>query len=426
MPFVWVQELVRGLHPVLVYLAGIPLLVFLAVTALTSLFVVGYLYKGFQVWWQLRSAIYHIDRLRRSGFSTRPVEVARVFRWAPLSHVWHDYAGTLHEIAKTPGSLASTVEIRATAPAETFFNREVLVDGRLFDDFTRHLPGVLTGLGIIGTFAGLLDGLANFDPSTTVTAVAGLKPLIAGVQHAFIVSALAIGCAMFVIFVSKFVLAYLYGLVERLAHCIDSLYSSGAGEEYLARLVKVSEMHEVVGTRLKDALVEDLGRLMKNLAEKQISTQFEANKALGRHLGASISGSLAEPVERLTEAMVQHCRVNSEMLAGLTQAMPPALLSKIEETCASQLSAIMAHSERSRVASESILQSLTELASEIAATSNTATEQVSGKFAEAMGSVSAVQALPSVADQGSMPVVPGVMETIQGPGGISEAARKAR
>ena len=107
---------------------------------------------------------------------------------------------------------AVLTEVRATIPAESMFTREVLVDSRLFDDFTRHLPGVLTGLGIIGTFAGLLDGLQRFKPTPIESAVNGLGPLLLGVQHAFVASGFAIACAMLVVFISRFTLAYLYRL----------------------------------------------------------------------------------------------------------------------------------------------------------------------------------------------------------------------
>jgi hypothetical protein len=151
-----------------------------------------------------------------------------------------------------------------------FFTRDVLVDSRLFDDFTRHLPGVLTGLGIIGTFAGLLEGLSKFDATSTATAVAGLKPLLDGVAHAFIASAIAIGCAMVVTFASRFCLALFYRLVEQLCHVVDSLYATGAGEEYLSRLVHASEKSEAHAAQLKQALVEDLTQLMTNLVDRQI------------------------------------------------------------------------------------------------------------------------------------------------------------
>ncbi|KVL17931.1 hypothetical protein WS95_18650 [Burkholderia sp. MSMB1826] len=54
---------------------------------------------------------------------------------------------------------------RSTALAETFFTDQAIVDSRLKTDFFKHLPGVLTGLGIIGTFLGLIKGLVHFDVS---------------------------------------------------------------------------------------------------------------------------------------------------------------------------------------------------------------------------------------------------------------------
>jgi hypothetical protein len=160
-----------------------------------------------------------------------------------LKHLWEEYDDTLHELRKATSGANALVEVRATVPAETMFTREVLVDSPLFDDFIRHLPGVLTGLGIIGTFAGLLTGLQDFKPFPIEEAVKGLDPLLKGVQHAFVASGVAISCAMGVVFISRLTLAYLYGLVEKLTHGIDSLYSTGAGEEYLARLVKSSEQN---------------------------------------------------------------------------------------------------------------------------------------------------------------------------------------
>ena len=43
-------------------------------------------------------------------------------------------------------------------PAEMYFNGQSVVDGRLRAEFFKHLPGLLTGIGIIGTFTGLIGG----------------------------------------------------------------------------------------------------------------------------------------------------------------------------------------------------------------------------------------------------------------------------
>ena len=81
-----------------------------------------------------------------------------------LKHLWQEYQDTIHEqkaIDPKTGVL-EVVAYRSTLPAETFFNTQALVDSRLRTEFVKHLPGIFTGLGIIGTFLGLLKGLEAF------------------------------------------------------------------------------------------------------------------------------------------------------------------------------------------------------------------------------------------------------------------------
>lgn len=92
--------------------------------------------------------------------------------------------------------LESAVAYRATAPAESFFNSQFVVDSRLRTEFFKHLPGIFTGIGIIGTFTGLIVGLQGFQVSQDPAKVsASLETLLAGVLEAFVVSALAIALA---------------------------------------------------------------------------------------------------------------------------------------------------------------------------------------------------------------------------------------
>lgn len=223
-------------------IASVPQIVLGVVLVLMVMFLIGYAYKGIQVLRQLQNAVRNVKMLG-SRSSPWPEDISKFFEGEPLRHLWDVYAGTLHEVREASSGTSVLTNMHATVPADSIFTREVLVDSRLFDDFTRHLPGVLTGLGIIGTFAGLLAGLEKFDPSSTKNAVQGLGPLMTGVQHAFVASGTAIFCAMLVVFISRFTLAYLYGLVEQLTHSIDRLYKTGAGENYLKRLVTASEQN---------------------------------------------------------------------------------------------------------------------------------------------------------------------------------------
>lgn len=375
-----------AIHPSLQALHGLPLYVFLLVAVLTFVFLVGYAIKGTQVWWQIRFVLKEVRGFRKSGVAPDPKDVGRAFRWEPLKHLWEEYADTLHELRKAASGATVQTEFRATVPAESMFTREVLVDGRLFDEFTRHLPGVLTGLGIIGTFAGLLEGLENFkvDPEKIQNTVNGLGPLLVGVQHAFLASGAAIACAMLVVFISRLALAYLYRLVEHLTHAVDSLYATGAGEEYLARLVKSSEQNAASTAQLKDALVEDLHKMMTNLVDRQIAAQEASSLALGKHIGESISTAIAEPMKRVGEAMEVTSRGNGEQVNSMLETLLTGFMAKLEDTFGGQMRGINEQMQRSMDSMAAVQSSLQGLLGDIQRTNEQAASQMSGTLEDAM------------------------------------------
>lgn len=372
------------IHPSLTNLHGVALYVFLLVVLLTAIFFVGYVIQGGRVWWQIWSTLRWVRTMGRDPGPPNPDVVGRTFRREPLKHLWDEYADTLHELRKAGSGSTVLTEVRATVPAESMFTREVLVDSRLFDDFTRHLPGVLTGLGIIGTFAGLLDGLQKFKPTPIEAAVNGLGPLLLGVQHAFIASGTAIACAMLVVFTSRLVLAYLYRLVEHLTHAIDSLYSTGAGEEYLARLVKSSEQNAASTAQLKDALVEDLHKMMANLVDRQIAAQEASIQALGKHIGETVSTAIAEPMKRVGEAMEVTARGNGEQVNNMLETLLTGFMAKLEDTFGGQMRGINEQMLRSMDSMAAVQASLQELLADIKRTNEQAATQMGVTLDDAM------------------------------------------
>ena len=382
-----------SIHPVLGNLYGWPLYIFLTVAGLTALFLVGYLFQGTRVGLQLWSAVSRIQKLKATGKPVKPAQVGAILNREPFRHLWEEYEDTLHEVRGASNGTVTLSEVRATVPAEMFFTRDVLVDSRLFDDFTRHLPGVLTGLGIIGTFAGLLEGLAQFDASSTATAVAGLKPLLDGVAHAFIASALAIGCAMLVTFASRFFLAIFYRFAEKLTHAIDSLYETGAGEEYLSRLVLSSENNEAHSAQLKQALVEDLTKLMTNLVDRQIQAQSESSRSLGIQIGEAITGTLAEPLKQMTNAMESSSKGNTQAVTGMLESVLTGFMAKLEDTFGGQMKGIHEQMDRSMGAMTTVQHALQKLVEDISRSNEQAASHMSGTLEDAMKQSAANQQL---------------------------------
>jgi hypothetical protein len=244
-------------------LSGIPLGMLGIAVSLFAVFAAVFAAQTPRVLGQLSGAARQLRALRTSG-SVDPGEVAEIFRSEPLKHLWNEYKETVHKMEVAWGPQGSPVQYRATVPAQTYFTREALVESRFLEDFMRHLPGVLRGLGLIGMFAGLLDGLGSFD-ATSTTAAAGLKPLVAGAGHGFLCLAAAFSLSMLVVLLSRAVLTVGYRGVGKLNQAIDALYGTGAPAEYLARLVRASEGSGAQAGESRRALVEDLKPIMERV-----------------------------------------------------------------------------------------------------------------------------------------------------------------
>jgi len=287
-------------------------------------FCIFFLLPGVIHWFRLRNIFLTIDSFEAKTATSNFKKIFAGDR--QLSHLWNEYEDTLHEQREEHDGQMRVNAVRSTVAAESFFNEQFVVDSRLRTEFFKHLPGIFTGLGIIGTFTGLIEGLRRFQVSENAATVrASLESLMHAVGEAFLISATAIALAMLVTSLEKLLLASLYRKTEAIAHGIDARFESGAGEEYLSRLVNASEASASQSKILKDALVKDLGDILRELAASQLSTgqQFHAqltqrieestnrqvaaareeNQALGNVIADSIEKSLKVPLDKIASSV---------------------------------------------------------------------------------------------------------------------------
>lgn len=248
--------------------------------------------------------VVELDDIARESMST-----------SMLSHLWGEYAATLHAERKVDDAGQSRiVRWRATSMAASFFTEQAIVGTPLKTEFYKHLPGILTGLGIIGTFLGLILGLRNFDVSNPSQAQSQLQSLFDSVGHAFYVSAGAISLAMLFTWIEKSIVTARYRQVEELRQLVDGMFDAGAGEEYLERLVKSSETQATQASQIKDALVADMREILTTLTTRQVETQtrlfneqMEAQTRqtgqISQEIGKAIADNLGGPMQEIAAAV---------------------------------------------------------------------------------------------------------------------------
>lgn len=242
-------------------------------------FIILFLVPGVVHWFRLRRILTNALLFKKG---TQPAEFRKLFSSdRRLAHLWNEYQGSLHEQREEHDGQMRVVAVRSSIPSEAYFSIQYVVDSRLRTEFFKHLPGIFTGLGIIGTFTGLIEGLRQFKVSDNPLIVRkSLESLMHSVGEAFLISAAAIAAAMLVTFVEKLILAALYQKTEEIAQAIDAQFEAGAGEEYLLRLVKSSEDSASQSKILKDSLVNELGAILRELTLSQQATSEKLNQQL--------------------------------------------------------------------------------------------------------------------------------------------------
>ncbi|MCL2022221.1 MAG: hypothetical protein FWG81_09115 [Betaproteobacteria bacterium] len=286
-------------------------IVFIIIVIMALAFLLRFVLPALALWFDLQRASRSLMRLLPSSPSLGTI-ADEVMRSPRLSHAWREYAQTLHRQKSASGE-----RVRATAAAGHFFSVALLVEAPLKAGFYRHLPGILTGLGIIATFAGLIAGLSSFEVNSDTEVVRlSLRNLIQGVGHAFQVSAVAISLAMLTIWLEKSLLSVCSRHVLRLAEGLDSLFEGGVEEEYLARLVLASE-HSARQT----------AELNKALSEKRDGIN---QAALADKIASAVAESLREPLLRMANAVEKAGMSQGKATAQSLEPLLASFMAKME------------------------------------------------------------------------------------------------
>ncbi len=154
-----------------------------------------------------------------------------------LTGLWQEYMGQVR-----PASNGNALQADSShTSARDLFDAATVTHTRLRLEFFRNLPGVFTGIGIIGTFGGLISGLRAFQISQDPAVVQrSLESLLTGVWGAFLISAMAIALAIVVTVVEKLVASALSHHLDVFAGGLDGMFPprpQTESEAWMPRLI---------------------------------------------------------------------------------------------------------------------------------------------------------------------------------------------
>jgi hypothetical protein len=200
--------------------------------------------------------------------------------------LWREFDESLvlHRDDKGEYRLSNTLD------ASHFFNDKSLAKGLTENRLIAAVPGLLTAIGVIGTFAGLQMGLAGIDLSSDSVALLkeGIRNMILGASIAFLTSLWGIALSVIFNFAEKVMERIVRNRIGELQNHIDFLYPRINAEQSLVEIADTSK----IGTEALQGLAEQIGNKMQE-------AMVQASEVISSGLKDSLNEILSPALEKM-------------------------------------------------------------------------------------------------------------------------------
>ncbi|MBU1000952.1 MAG: anti-phage defense ZorAB system ZorA [Proteobacteria bacterium] len=223
-------------------------------------------------------------------------------KWHEL---WNEFDETLVEVGD---------QLKNTSEASIFFNASTLAGGLVGNRLLAAGTGIITGLGVLGTFVGLQLGLKSlvFD-SGTDTLMQGIQQLVGGASIAFITSVWGVLLSLIYNLIEKWFEHHVRNRISRLQAQIDELFQRFSPSEILRDIRDDGHESRIV---------------LQGLAERIGNSMQEAV----RTMSGSIQHGLEESMRNVLTPAVDKLVASSEAMSSRqAQGSEEALRTLIEE-----------------------------------------------------------------------------------------------
>jgi|GEM_PF-1309148 len=201
-------------------------------------------------------------------------------------------------------------EYRRTVDSQEIFNESTLARGLIGNRLFNAMPGLLTGLGVLGTFIGLRYGIGSLelggdqleDLDNSIT------PLIKGSSTAFATSVWGVLASLVFAVCEKVLEMVARFPIHKLQHTLDSAIPRYTPEGGIIELHRATASSEAILKGLAVAIGEQMQKAIDSIGESVVKAVGDALEGSAGDLSSQsanlMSEALSEELGRLKQAMV--------------------------------------------------------------------------------------------------------------------------
>lgn len=233
-------------------------------------------------------------------------------------YLWREFDESLVVQKRGKEQLCNTLD------AAHFFNTHTLARRLTENRLLAAVPGFLTAIGVIGTFAGLQMGLAELDVSSEdfTTLKQGIAGLIGGASIAFLTSVWGVFTSVIFNFFEKFLERNIRSSISNFQNQIDFLYPRITAEQSLTNieeythqsLERLAELDEKIGNKMQEAMQQASDSIRQGMENSLNTILGPAIEKLVENAHNGSEKALESLLERFMDGVGQAGNAQREMM----------------------------------------------------------------------------------------------------------------
>ena len=253
-----------------------------------------------------------------------------------LAEVWQEFQNSL--ITRQPKENQEKI-VYKTDEASLFFSEERLLGQYMNLRFWNSVSALLVGLGILGTFVGLVWGLlpfSNIDFEQTENIRSAIQILLSGVSTAFVTSVWGMLLSLLFNWIEKFCIGWVSRKIAALQRTLDQLFTLTTQEEIAFR----QEDELTQQTQALKAFSTDLANEIKSAmtqGRQEIIAEFRNapetfSNAIGEQLTPSLNhlnSAVTDSTNTLKSTMVDGNQQILQQLSNTHQILSTAIAKQL-------------------------------------------------------------------------------------------------
>jgi ABC-type transporter Mla subunit MlaD len=264
----------------------------------------------------------------------------RVQQAGTLKDIFQEYKKTLRAIDTQKGSQENPGQIikdyYSTIEAEFFFNEDTLIINNIAYKTINYLPQILTAIGLLGTFLGIVQGVHGLNIHMDGTSMQEAIPyLLQGVEVSFVTSLFGISFSLSLTLLTRHSFDLLIRKINVLVGMINGSLNKSVEKEGLKELEKQLEMQTASMQKLGTDLSEEMGRRFDTSLQENLSVVSEKLNELISEIQKSFESSLIDKISPALERLSIVSEYLGNMQKTTTDRFMRDTLSKMEEIISS-------------------------------------------------------------------------------------------